>query len=291
MSAAEHDITSTALPVPTPVSGAGSADLVTDSQDPEELRALLARARERLSFYESFDRIIGENLRRMGEMMAETVALREQAAHAAREREAIDKTVRQERERHRAMLQEALAEVRNAQPVIDAMVARLQGAISAISTADEAPDADMAMPSENADVEPEADVSPDPEPQVDPVSTAEESEEASTAAESPAEEAATPAPEEDLPQPAEAPEAAAPVNLEVLAHGVASATIAIALQSMLRGVDAVTRVDAREFADGELRLHVACSGSIPDDILTGWLARNGGTLVSRNDSVIELSFA
>ena len=52
------DHTPTALP--SPVAGAGSADLMTDSNDPEELRSLLERARERLSFYESFDKIIAE---------------------------------------------------------------------------------------------------------------------------------------------------------------------------------------------------------------------------------------
>ena len=62
-------------------------------------------------------------------MMAETVALRERAAEEVRKRQEADKAVEAERERYRSLLQSALAEVRTAQPVIDAMVARLQGAL------------------------------------------------------------------------------------------------------------------------------------------------------------------
>jgi hypothetical protein len=78
--------------------------------------------------------------------------------------------------------------------------------------------------------------------------------------------------------------------VEVLAHGVPSAATAIGLQTMLRGLDAITRVDAREFADGELRLHVECAGPIADDAFSEWLAHNSGSLVSRNAKAIELSF-
>lgn len=66
--------------------GVGSSDLATESSDPDELRALLKRARERLSFYEGFDRVIAENIRRSGELMLETLTMREQVAdHGAPE--------------------------------------------------------------------------------------------------------------------------------------------------------------------------------------------------------------
>lgn len=65
--------------LPKPQGGSGSHDLSTESSDPEVLRQHLERARERLTFYESFDRIIGENIRRSGELMLETISLREEA--------------------------------------------------------------------------------------------------------------------------------------------------------------------------------------------------------------------
>lgn len=273
--------TPTALPTAAPVTGAGSAELVTESNDPAELRALLQRARERLSFYESFDRMIGEQMRRTGEMMAETVSLREQAAQAIRDREAIDQAVREERERHRAVLEGALAEVRNARPVIDAMVARLQSAIETISDAEPLPERSLdqrpASPSGPPEDRGERDT--------DDAGAAADAAPAETESQVP-----TPAPEEDLLEPEDDTDETSPSSIEVLAHGVPSATTAIALQSMLRGLDTVTNVDAREFADGELRLHVECTGPIADDALTGWLGKHSGRLVSRNDNAIELGF-
>lgn len=266
------DTTPTSMP--TPITGAGSADLATESEDPRELRALLDRARERLSFYESFDRMIAEQMRRAGEMMAETVALREQAAQAVRDREAIDKAVRDERERHRAVLESALAEVRNAQPVIDTMVARLQDAIEDIAPPESTPDGTSTeTPVSPAVFEPvQAEAEPAETPSAEPETT-------------------NPAPEEDLPAPEPEAVSPEPTSIEVLAHGVPSATTAIGLQAMLRGIDTITRVDAREFADGELRLHVECDGPIAEDAFSDWLAKNSGSLVSWNAKAIELSFS
>jgi hypothetical protein len=265
--------------VPTPVAGAGSAELVTGSDDPRELRALLERARERLSFYESFDRIIGENFRRMGEMMAETVALREQAAQAARDRQVIDEEIRRERERHREILKRALAGARNVQPGIDAMVTRLEEALGTIGGAGMTTEGDAPGPTP----EPEATV-PTPEP------AAEESAPETSTVETGELVATPPASEEDIPD-LIANHDETPTAIEVLAHGVPSAATAIGLQAMLREIDAITRVDAREFADGELRLHVECTGPIADDAFSGWLAQNSGSLVSRSAKAIELSFS
>jgi hypothetical protein len=286
--------------LPTPVAGAGSADLATDSNDPQELRHLLERARERLSFYESFDRMIGENLRRTGEMMAETVALREQAAHATTEATAIrarvEETQRQERERYRTMISEALAEVKMAQPVIDGMVAKLQSALAEL-TGEEAPPEETQPEAVEEEVQsatapagpPAETVTPPADDQPLEESAPEASREASPATPAAEEIVEATMPEEDVPE-ANADDAG-PRVLDVIAHGVPSATTAIALQQVLRGIDEVTRVDAREFADGELRLHVECSAPVPDAPLTDWLSRNSGTLVSHNGKAIEVSFS
>ena len=270
-----------------PVAGAGSSDLTTDSSDPQELRALLERARGRLSFYESFDKIIAENMRRTGEMMAETVALREQAAHEVKQRQAADEAINAERERHRALLEDALSEVRAAQPVIDALVTRLQGALDELGAT--GPTATIPAPSPEASV-PTMELVAEPEPErltpdVPDVATPEQPATATT--EVPP--VVSPVTEETAP---EAPAGEnTPTTIEILAHGVPSAATAIGLQQMLREIEGISRVDAREFADGELRLHIESTGTIPDDTFTEWLAHNSGSLVSRNAKAIELSFS
>lgn len=276
--------------LPSPVAGAGSADLSTDSNDPRELKALLERARERLSFYESFDKIIAENLRRTGEMMAETVAVREQAAQEMRKRQEADAAIEAERQRYRALLESALSEVRTAQPVIDAMVARLQGALEEISATEpaatyESPAAFVASP--------EIPSVPDPAPErltpdVPDVATPEGAETPITE-EPPVESMETSEMEEAVP--AEKVTTDTPSTIEILAHNVPSAATAIGLQQMLREIDVISRVEAREFADGELRLHLECAGDIPDESFSEWLAHNSGSLVSRNAKAIELSFS
>ncbi len=286
MSAPDHGPTAPAA-FPTPASGAGSADLSTDSNDPRELRALLERARERLSFYESFDKIIAENMRRTGEMMAETVALRERAASEVKERETADAAMRAEREQHRALLEGALGEVRNVQPMLASMAERLQEALDAIGSGPAEPQPQVAVPAPPIQPEPAVEeiaiesperLTPDVPAMARPEPPASEE----TAAETPA---GMPEPAADLGAPDESP-----ATIEILAHAVPSAATAIGLQQMLREIDVIQRVDAREFADGELRLHVECAGEIPDERFTEWLAHNSGSLVSRNAKAIELSF-
>jgi hypothetical protein len=282
---------STALSTPISGSGtgAGSADLATESTDPQELRALLDRARERLSYYESFDRIISEHVLRTGEMMAETVALREQAAQAIRERQAVDEALQADRERYRALIEGALDEVRTARPVLESMLARLQGALDELSR-----DAIPVEPEAAPELEPDV-AEPSPAPVESEFSSAPGSEEQDSApdpvAEFPEEAAIVEEtrPEEDLPE--DTPANDEPVAVDVLAHGVPSADIAIGLQNLLRGLDEVTKVEAREFADGELRLHVACTGTISDAPLTDWLQSHNGILTSRNGKAIELTFS
>lgn len=288
MSAPDHGPTGPAA-FPTPASGAGSADLSTDSNDPQELRALLERARERLSFYESFDKIIAENMRHTGEMMAETVALRERAASEAKEREAADTAMRAEREQHRALLEGALGEVRNVQPMLASMAEHLQEALDAIGSAPAEPKPEAVAPVPPVQPEPAveeiAPASPEPErltPDVPAMVSPEPPTTEEPAVETPVE---VPEPVDDV-----SPSDESPATIEILAHGVPSAATAIGLQQMLREIDVIRRVDAREFADGELRLHIECAGEIPDERFTEWLAHNSGSLVSRNAKAIELSF-
>lgn len=300
MSSSEQHTPSSSTGLPVPPEGVGAADLKTDSTDPQELRDLLERARERLAFYESFDRIIGENIRRSGELMVETVALREQAqalaAQSAKERAEFEATRQADRERYRDLVAGALAEVETARPVIDGMIARLQEVLDTLE--DDASDQDATADSASVSltsalVEPwQTDPRPDEEaPSPDEAARKADAE---TEADPPAVDATEPTTAEDAPVPANTVEPDVPSeptvrNLTVLAHNVPNAKVAVALQKMLRGLDVVTSVDTREFANGELRLAVIATDALPQDALEAWVAEHGGKAFHASPAVLEIT--
>jgi hypothetical protein len=70
-----------------------------------------------------------------------------------------------------------------------------------------------------------------------------------------------------------APVAAAealPRAMTVLVHGVPRATAALSLQRHLAGLRQVEAVEAREYAEGILRLHVTVRGPLAVDDLRSW---------------------
>lgn len=300
--------------LPAPPSGAAAADLVTSSDDPQELRDLLDRARERLAFYESFDRIIGENIRRSGELMVETVTLREQAhtisSQAAKERAEFEAHREADRAHYRSLLQNALDEVASIQPVIDGVMTRLQDVMDQINAGANnesdtsgslhvdtvATTSDLVEPwSTPSQPEPEtSEAEPDIETTI-PAETrvALDTDDAEAGEAAPITTAADPesGPDEVSDVTSETPASDLPRTIDVLAHAVPNARIAISLQKMLRGLDVVTEVEAREFAEGELRLAVTTTGEIPTDALGIWLTDNRGDITSTSASVIELTFS
>lgn len=291
MSSPDHQTNPTPTGLPEPPSGVVSADLATDSIDPGELRALLERAREKLAFYESFDRIVGENLRRSGDLMVENVALREQAhaltAQFARERAEVEAARQADRDHYRTLVQNALDEAASLQPAISAMMGKLQDALRHIGDAPPAP-TPLASPPEVAvdredEPEPEADESILTEPVASALAPAEA---IPTEPDVPGDDAT---PGHDAP-PADAPADAGPRTIQVLAHRVPNAKTAIALQKMLRGLGVVSNVDAREFANGELRLAVTASGPLPEDTLANWLGQHAGTVTNTTECVTEVTF-
>ncbi|MGB3329726.1 MAG: hypothetical protein WBA46_12275, partial [Thermomicrobiales bacterium] len=115
--------------IPTPDGGLGSHELEIDSDDPAVLRQALQRARERLAFYEGFDRIIGENIKRSGELMLETIALREDAqaaeqARIARETE-VEAAHRAERDRTQTLLTALQDEIAGFQATTASLASRV----------------------------------------------------------------------------------------------------------------------------------------------------------------------
>ncbi len=138
---ASADLAPEPIPMlPKPQGGSGSHELATDSSDPAILRQHLDRARERLTFYESFDRIIGENIRRSGELMLETITLREEAQERDRmvaELEAQRNAARAaEHHRTRTLLGGLLADSDRTLASIASLRARLADALAATAAAE-----------------------------------------------------------------------------------------------------------------------------------------------------------
>jgi hypothetical protein len=221
--------------------GAGAASLETESDDPAELRALLARARERLSFYEGFDRVIAENVRRSGELMQETLAVRDRiAAHQLPGAERDQVLARL------AELDDSLATMRIALDTITSQVTDLRRimAPSAVDGLASDPTAPLTR------VIPES-VSP----------------------------AGTPAVTVDWDPPR---------VIELVVHRVTRAALALSLQRHLGGLEAVAGVEAREFAEGILRLQVTARRPLEADDVTGWEGAGAVTVLQMEPQVIEL---
>jgi hypothetical protein len=75
----------------------------------------------------------------------------------------------------------------------------------------------------------------------------------------------------------------------VLAHGVGTAAIAISLQRTLRELAYVTTVEAREFADGVLRLQVESDNAIQQPDLAEWLTRHDGHIANTSGNLLEIN--
>jgi hypothetical protein len=139
-------------------------------------------------------------------------------------------------------------------------------------------------------VEPE---SGQPEPAVD---TAPDQGEQLAAAPAAVAEPAPPAQPEQPEQPAEAPQppepdevdTPGPRSMPVLVHGGPRAAAALALQRHLHGLSKVESVEAREYAEGVLRLHVVTGGRLGMEDLRGWEAGAGMEPVTVSADVLEV---
>lgn len=293
--------------IPVPAIGAGSADLQTASDDPAELRRLLQLAQARLAFYESFDRIVGENVRRSGELMLERIGLREQAeaqaAEAARDRIEREAQLKESQQRYRGLLHELMREAGTLRTSLDEMQSRLQDAEAALGH--DAPDPPQraeaggeaivppSAPERHADREP---VAPEAVPPAD-----EAANQASPLPERTASLVAMEAGAAAIPSTAPAPALEpgrdpvsasdtweAPRVVELIAHGVPRAADALSLQRYLGGLDHVAGVEAREFAEGVLRLQVTARAPISAEDIHGWPDRPGARVLHHQPTVIEI---
>ena len=254
--------------IPSPAAGAGSGDLSTTSDDPAELRTLLDRARERLIFYESYDRIIGENIRRTGELMLDSIAVREQAtAQAERADHAqaqLEAQIAANQREQQTLTQSLGDELDVLQSALDRLRHRLD---SAPSGRDPRPTTDQQGPVSPA--------SPDSATPDDPGM----------------EDAAGAVQSGIAPPPSPSVVAGEPVLIDVIAQGVSTAATALSLQRFLGELDAVIGVEAREFAEGILRLQVTANRSLSGADLAAWTDGPGWKVSQEQPRILEIELA
>jgi len=226
-----------------PTGGTGSASLATDSTDPGELRALLKRARERLSFYEGFDRLIAENVRRSGELMLETLTMRETATANAE----------CDGQEERQVLLARLADMNSTLDTIRAQIDSLSSQLS-----------DMRASFGKAPVAsgPRA---------MGPAQTPGKEISALLATESPVDRVR-----------------ASTQMIDVIAHRVTTAATALSLQRYLGGLGAVVGVEAREFAEGVLRMQVTARQPLDRADLSGWTECGPVTILQLQSNIVEI---
>lgn len=250
-------------PIPSPTTGAGSGDLSAASDDTAELRALLERARERLIFYESYDRIIGENIRRTGELMLESIAVREQAkAQAERADTAqaeLDARIASSEREHQALVDSIRDELDTLQAGLD----RLRSRLDAVSG-----DADPPSPTASAPLE---------------TSPAEASSAQDTAEDEASQLSSAPSIQD--------PVAGNPFPIDVIAQGVGSAATALSLQRFLGELEGVIGVEAREFAEGILRLQVTAHRPLSGNDLAGWPDGRGLRVSQEQPRILEIELS
>ncbi|MDQ3656263.1 MAG: hypothetical protein M3457_14455 [Chloroflexota bacterium] len=224
--------------------GSSSDDRVSGATDPDELRAQLALAQDRLSFYEGFDRVITENVRRSGELMLEMLAMRESMTASA------DRETRGERQRIGASLTELDSGLQAIRTQIDAIAGQVTSLRHSLGS------------------------EPARRPEYQP---------------------APPAPEAASAAPA-APVSSvagwnAPQVIDVVVHQVSRATIALSLQRYLGNLDSVAGVEAREFAEGVLRMQVTAHQPLTVGGLSGWTEGGPFTVLQMQPNVVELTLA
>lgn len=264
--------------------GTITADLASDTDDPVLLKQRLTRARERLGFYESFDRIIQENIRRSGELMLEAISFREQAqaqeSEATESRAALDRRLAERDEQQARILNDLLTDIERSRATLATLSDRVQSALYELH-GDPIAEPETVSAPEPTDAPPDQKVPHVPEArmELEPVAVPE------VALEPDVPEVPSTPPDTSI----DPPPAAEPRTVEVLVHGVPRAAVALSLQRHLGTVADVLTVEAREFAEGVLRLQVTSLRPLAEPDLAGWQDGNGPTILRADPTVLEVA--
>lgn len=267
---------------PAAVPGTITADLASDTDDPVLLKQRLTRARERLGFYESFDRIIQENIRRSGELMLEAITFREHAqaqeSEANESRAALDQRLAERDEQQARILNDLLTDIERSRATLATLSDRVQSALYElhgvpIVEAEPVPVPAVAAP-----------IAAIPQP-LDAVTAVEP-----TAAPEVALEPDVPeVPTAEIERTTEQTSAPEPRTVEVLVHGVPRAAVALSLQRHLGTIADILTVEAREFAEGVLRLQVTSLRPLAEPDLEGWQDGDNPTILRTDPTVLEIT--
>lgn len=224
------------------------------SPDPTaaDVQAELARARERLAFYESFDGLIQENIARSGDLMRKVAAEREATE---RELAAARAEIDRQLEEQRAVLTKIAEDLHTLQTHAGALASRV----------------DSAMDRMGVDAQSLRTV-PAPPPPAAPMAPS------------------LPEPAAAIPRATNAEPAidATPRFVEVVVHGVPRAAAALSLQRHLAGLRHVEAVEAREYVAGVLRLQVRANEPVALDDLRRWDGGAGVQPVHLLADVVEV---
>lgn len=286
----------------------------------------LDRARERLAFYESFDRLIQENISRAAELLRQAMALRETTANELEEARAeLEQRATASRERERTTLAFVHRELGDVQQRVVALTQRVEEALASIDSpiaAESAAEADSGdtttyaatQETESGEGEPPRPVEnptisllpPAAWPPIAPFESAVpemadppnlndlvDAEIAASLGQR-REERFAPSGAADIlsqPTPLLGRESSRPSALRpmmVLVHGVPRAATALSLQRHLASLEHVATVEAREYAEGILRLQVFADPPLRLEDVQGWAG--GGPLEPLHilDDVIEV---
>ncbi len=207
------------------------------------------RLRERLKFYESFDRVIQDNVAQSAEMLREAMDLRERAAAELAQAQ-TETAARRGHDLHqqRSLLSALLDDVIQLQGQAERLARRVADALDEIES-------DM------------------PSGPFRPLTTVLPVEDTPSPVGQPDHQTETAANQEDLRTESADEDTATeadPTPVVVLVHGVPRAATAKSLQRYLAGLESVTAVDPREFTGGELRLQVATTRPIQMTDLQNW---------------------
>lgn len=222
-------------------------------------------ARDQTAAYEGFGQMIAENVRRSSDLMLEMVAMRDSMAQA------LEGEGARERERLNADLADVEANLEAVRRQIDALAGQVGALRRSLSREPIQRSAPPAPASTTAGRPVPKEPSPSPEPAV-----------------------SAPEPEPVRLEPAAAGPAhpwPAPQVIDVIVHHVHRATVALSLQRYLGALDSVAGVEAREFAEGVLRMQVTARQSLTSDDFDGWTDGGPFTMLQMQPTVIEMTLA
>jgi hypothetical protein len=222
-----------------------------------ESNAEIARLRERVAFYESFDRVIADNVARSSELLRQAMDRQAGAVSGlTKAQEEQERQREQELSRQRVLLAALLDDITQLQGQAERLARRVADALDEVES--ELPAGDDLTIAEPAAADAEA-VPPEIVP-FDPDAPVAEAGETTTE----------------------------PRQLTVLAHRLPNAAAARSLREHLAGLAHVSAVEPREFADGVMRLEVTMTSALTVDDLRGWVGGGDFEPITQRADLIEI---